>query len=131
MILLDTHAWIWLSSDPTRLGPQVREAPPGSLALSTISAWEVATKAAQQKLTLDRPVVEWVSAAHRNHEIRSEAVSLSIAVRAGSLGAEGFHGDPADRIIVATALILGCPLATVDDKIRAWADERNVLPIVW
>jgi PIN domain nuclease of toxin-antitoxin system len=37
-------------------------------------------------------------------------------MRAGGLGVEGFHGDPADRVIAATALLLRCPLATLDDK---------------
>jgi predicted nucleic acid-binding protein len=53
------------------------------------------------------------------------------SMRVGGLGVEGFHGDPADRIIVATALLLRCRLATLDEKIRDWAATRSDLAIVW
>ena len=129
MIVLDTHTWIWLVSEPQRLNNAVVAA--DAKVVSSISAWEVATKATQNKLVLDRPILDWVVAAHSEHDIRSEPISMQIAVRAGILGGEGFHGDPADRIIVATALLLRCPLATKDDKIRDWATGRNDLSIVW
>ena len=129
MIVLDTHTWIWLVSEPQRLSKAVIAA--DAKVLSSISAWEVATKVTQNKLILDRPVLDWVVAAHAEHDVRSEPISMQIAIRAGILGAEGFHGDPADRIIVATALLLRCPLATTDEKIRNWAAGRNDLSIVW
>ena len=129
MIVLDTHTWIWLVSEPQRLNNAVVAA--DAKVVSSISAWEVATKATQNKLVLDRPILDWVVAAHAEHDIRSEPISMQIAIRAGILGAEGFHGDPADRIIVATALLLRCPIATKDDKIRDWAIGRNDLSIVW
>ena len=131
MIVLDTHTWLWLVSEPKRVGPKVRNAGVGSLVLSAISAWEVATKVAQGRLSLDRPTVDWIVAAHDDQEIRSEPVSLPIAIRAGGLGAEGFHGDQADRIIVATAMMLRCPLASKDVKIREWASSRRDLAITW
>ena len=129
MIVLDTHTWIWLASEPQRLSEAVISA--DAKVLSPISAWEVATKVTQNKLTLDRPILDWVVAAHTQHDIRSEPISMQIAVRAGILGAEGFQGDPADRIIVATALLLRCPLATIDEKIRDWAAGRADISIVW
>ena len=129
MIVLDTHTWIWLVSEPERLNKVVIAT--DAKVVSSISAWEVATKASQQKLFLDRPILDWVVAAHTEPQIRSEPISMQIAVRAGTLGAEGFHGDPADRIIVATALFLRCPLATMDEKIRDWAKGRTDLSIVW
>ena len=135
MILLDTHAWIWLASEPDRVGPLVgaalRSTDERSLGASAISGWEIATKVAQGKLGLDRPIGDWVGGTLQQFRIVSEPVSMPIAVRAGGLGVEGFHGDPADRIIVATALLLRCPLATLDDKIRDWAATRSDLAIVW
>jgi PIN domain nuclease of toxin-antitoxin system len=135
VILLDTHAWLWLASEPSRIGPLVIAASQSSaersLGVSAISGWEVSTKVSQGKLGLDRPVVDWISATESQFRLVHEPISMPVAIRAGSLGAEGFHGDPADRIIVATALLLRCPLATVDDKIRDWASSRSDLTIVW
>ena len=129
MIVLDTHTWIWLVPEPQRLNNAVVAA--DAKVVSSISAWEVATKATQNKLALDRPILDWFLAAHSEHDIRSEPISMQIAIRAGILGAEGFPGDPADRIIVATALLLRCPLATKDDRIRQWATGRKDLSVVW
>jgi PIN domain nuclease of toxin-antitoxin system len=139
LIVLDTHAWIWLASEPNRLGNALAAARSGKgqaedaavFVVSAISAWEVATKVAQGKLELDRPTTEWISATGQEHPVRFEPVSMPMAVRAGGLGLEGFHGDPADRMIVATALLLRCPLATIDEKIREWASTRTDLVIVW
>ena len=135
MILLDTHAWLWLASEPNRLGPVVSAASQSlaerSLGVSTISGWEVSAKVSQGKLGLDRPVVDWISATESQIRLVHEPISMSVAMCAGSLGAEDFHGDAADRIIVATALILRCALATADDKIRDWASKRTDLTIVW
>jgi PIN domain nuclease of toxin-antitoxin system len=135
MILLDTHVWLWMASEPNRLGPAVsaatRAVADRAFGVSTISGWEVAKKVSQGKLSLDRPLVDWISATQNEYRLVHEQISMPIAMRAGALGAEGFHGDPADRIIVATALILRCALATIDDKIREWASNRADLSIVW
>ena len=131
MILLDTHVWVWVASEPKRVGPKVRRAIEGSLAISSISAWEIATKVTNGKLSLDRPVAEWIKAAVEQSAITAEPVSLAIAGRAGELGREGFHGDPADRIIVATAQTFGWALATKDSVIRTWASKRTDIEVVW
>ena len=74
MTVLDTHTWVWLVSEPQRLSKTVIAA--DTKVLSSISAWEVATKATQNKLVLDRPVLDWVVAAHAAHDIRSEPISM-------------------------------------------------------
>lgn len=135
MILLDTHAWLWLASEPTRLGPKAtaaaRRSNEGNLGVSVVSGWEVATKVSAGKLSLDRPVVDWVGDVQQEFSITHESISMAIALRAGTLGRDGFHGDRADRIIVATSLILRCPLATLDGRIREWAETRNDLSVTW
>ncbi|MCL4757838.1 MAG: type II toxin-antitoxin system VapC family toxin [Rhodocyclaceae bacterium] len=120
-LLLDTHAWIWWLLGQSELSVREREAldalaaagtPP---ALSAISLWEAQMLAAKERLTLDTPLSLWLPVA-------AEAVTLlpldvSVVVALDRLPA-GFHGDPADRIIVATARAHGLPLLTRDGNIR-------------
>ena len=127
MIVLDTHAWIWFRSDPDRLSPAARAAIDGERAmLATISCWELATLVRLGRIALDRDARAWVSHG-LDAEPRVTAVPLDpeVAVAAGRLG-ETFPGDPADRIIYATALSLGCQLVTKDRRLRAFAPDRTL-----
>lgn len=133
MILFDTHAWLWWHSDPTRISADTAhriEAASGWL-VSPITFWEISTKAAKGKLTLSLPTAEWVAASMSDTRCALAPLSAQASVRAGQLGLEGFHGDPADRLIVATALELGVPLVTADDLIREWAVTNRALNILW
>ena len=71
------------------------------------------------------PLDQWFAAVHSLPEIRVESVSVEIAVRAGGL-AEPMHGDPADRLIVATSAALGVPLVTGDKKIQAYRGVKTM-----
>lgn len=127
MIVLDTHAWIWLRSDPDRLPSAARRAIDRERAmLATISCWELATLVRLGRLALDRDATAWVSNA-LTAEPPVEAVSLGrdVAVAAGELG-EPFPGDPADRIIYATARSLGCRLVTKDRRLRDFAPDDTI-----
>ncbi len=128
MILLDTHAWIWWVSAPEHLSSRASEAIDAavSIGVSPISAWEIATKAARGRLELDRPVDVWVTQALARPRVEVVALSPAIAVSAGLLGGAGFHGDPADRILVASARSQRCPLVTKDTRIRAWPDVETL-----
>ena len=57
-------------------------------------------------------------------------VDDEIAIRSAELGAEGFHPDPADRIITATAILGGYGLATVDTRITEWAARSRLLTLL-
>lgn len=122
MTLLDTHVLIWLDSADPRLGVEAREAieeahQAGELAVSAISFWETAMLIEKGRLNLDLPVHAWrqdlLSAG-----LREIAVDGGIGVTAATL--EGFHGDPADRMITSTALLRGDRLLTADQKILDW-----------
>lgn len=128
MIVLDTHALIWLADDPDRLGPAARQAiaEDGELALSTISAYEIAYLALRRRIELDRPVGVWVRDALRAHGVRALAPSVGVVLRAGSLPAR-FPGDPADRIIYATAREDDARLVSRDTKIAGFDPAR----VVW
>ena len=71
------------------------------------------------------PLDQWLADMHSLHEIKVEAVSAEIAVLAGGL-AEPMHGDPADRLIVATTSTLDVPLVTGDKKLRAYRGIKTI-----
>ncbi len=118
MIVLDTHAWIWLASDPGRLGRRARRLlrTDRSRGLAAISCWELAMLAARGRIELDRDPVAWMDDALRAEHIELLPLTPAVAVASAQLGE--FRGDPADRLIVATALTHGAVLVTRDEAIR-------------
>jgi len=131
MILLDTHAWVWWVADPSRLPAPARDAIQESLDggapahVSTISTWEVAMLVARGRLELTTSVDDWVAHAEAAPEIAFVPVDNRIAIRAVQL--EDFaHRDPADRLIVATALGMGATLVTADARLRAYAPLATI-----
>ena len=121
MILLDTQVLIWLSVDERRLGRRANEVidrarDANDLAVSAITFWEVAMLQVKNRLTLLADANAW-----RSDLLEQGLVEIPIdgatAVRAGLL--DDMHGDPADRLIVATALA-GHQLVTADQRILDW-----------
>ena len=121
MILLDTHVIIWLRSDNRRLGLQTRREVEHALqennaAASAISFWEVGMLIRKGRLDLRLDVGAW-----RQDLLDQGLVEIPvdgrIAARAGLL--PNMHGDPADRLVVATALE-DHQLVTADRRILEW-----------
>jgi PIN domain nuclease of toxin-antitoxin system len=127
MILLDTAAWIWRASDPERLSPRARRAidQADGVLVSAISVWEVAMLVAKRRIQLDRPVERWVDIALALPGIQLSPLEPAIAVRSTKLPGE-LHPDPADRIIVATALENSVPILTPDERIRSYPHVQTV-----
>ena len=119
MILLDTHAWIWWAADSPRLSKKAAKAidSADALAVSAISCWEVAMLAAKGRLVLDRDPEAWLDLALKLPRIQLLALSPRIAVRSTRLAGSSIT-DPADCIIVATALEHGCTIVSKDGRIR-------------
>lgn len=122
LTVLDTHVWIWVvEGDRTALSePAIeaieRAAKGGAVRVSAISVWEVAMLEAKGRISLSRPVDDWVHAALHAPGVRLLALSPEIAI--GSTRLPGApHGDPADRILMASARHLGGQLATCDGEI--------------
>lgn len=119
MIVLDTHIWIWwVDQNPRlteRLQELIRNYQGTGLGVSVFSCWEVAKLVEKNRLQLTCSVEEWLNTALAYPGIQLLDLTLPIVIQSTQL--EGFHNDPADQIIVATAKIHDCPLLTVDSKI--------------
>lgn len=126
MIVLDTATWIWRASDPNRLPRSARRAIDRAerALVSAISVWEVAMLVAKRRIQLDRAVEQWVAIALALPGIELAPLEPAIAVRSTRLPG-GFHPDPADRIIVATALENAAPILTPDDRIRSYPHVQS------
>ncbi len=122
MLLLDTHVLVWLDEGNPRLGNSalqtiIESLSAGQLGVATISFWEVAMLIEKQRLTLQAELDVWRSELLQTGLLEIPLLG-STALRAGQL--KMFHGDPADRMIVATAIENGATLMTADEKILSW-----------
>lgn len=122
MIVLDTHVWVWWVASPERLSTPARDrinkaAEELQIHISTISSWEITMLVKKGRLELTMDVEEWVAKSEALPFFRFVPMDNRIAILSNQLP-EGFHDDPADRIITATTLILGATLITRDQKIR-------------
>ena len=130
MILVDTHAWIWLLGNEPRLGSQAREriefaVAREAMAISAITPWEVALLVSKGRLSLGASLDTWMTEAVALDGTVVLPIEPSIAVQSVSLPGT-FHADPADRFIVATAREHDIPVVTVDRAILAYAAEGHV-----
>ena len=125
MIVLDTHVLIWWVAGSKKIPTVTKQlldaeaSSAGEVHVSTISAWEIAmlVRAGRLELTLD--VSDWIAKCEAAPFIRFVPVDNRIALR--SLELPSFpHWDPADRIIVATALTLGASLVTSDTRLGSY-----------
>ena len=120
MIVLDTHIWVWWVHSDEHLNKQqtdwLQENEEHGLGVSIISCWEVAKLVEYNRLTLPCPVAEWLDQALGYPGVSLLELTPRIVVDSTRLP-NGFHKDPADQLIVATARILDCPLLTTDAKI--------------
>lgn len=128
MIVLDTHAWLWWVSDPSRLSRaahrRIRAAT--QIGISAISCLEVATAVTKGRITLDRAVLDWLEQALSLPKVELIPLTPLIAVKATQLGND-FPGDPADRVIAATSIVESAPLVTKDSRVHA----SGAVAVIW
>lgn len=131
MLLLDTHVLVWLAAGDDHLGPRAKRAidrafaPAGSsVAVSAFSYWEIETLISRKRLRGLRSA----------DALRDEAAKLGLVeievdsdIAIGAARLRGFHGDPADRIIVATAQTHRATLVTADETLLDWGSSLRTL----
>ena len=119
---MDTHVWLWWLLGSERLARRERQAldrlaSRAELCLAAVSLWEAQMLYARGRLVLDRPFDVWIREAAAAAVIEIAPLDVEIVIALNGLPAS-FHGDPADRLIVATARAHRIPLATYDRVIR-------------
>jgi PIN domain nuclease of toxin-antitoxin system len=127
-VLLDTHVVHWWSAEPQRVSARAREAldEADELAIAAISWFELAWLARHERIVVNIPIRSWLLGLAA--QLRTIAVTPAVADSAVALPSS-FPGDPADRLIYATAIEYDLPLVTKDRAIRDHAHPRSVA--VW
>jgi PIN domain nuclease of toxin-antitoxin system len=123
VILLDTHALIWLTEGQPELGDTARYLADEALAnddlgISAITFWEIAMLHQRGRIQLVQPVEAWRRTLV-DRGLREWPLTGEVGIAAAAL--VDFHPDPADRFITATALLHGATLVTADDRILTWS----------
>lgn len=124
-LLLDSHVLHWWSAEPGRLSATARGAirDAGELAVASITWFELAWLASHERIIVSIPVRSWLEGLAE--QVRSVPATPAVAATATGLPAS-FPGDPADRLIYATAIEKGWQLVTKDDKLRAHRHPRKI-----
>jgi PIN domain nuclease of toxin-antitoxin system len=127
-VLLDTHVIHWWSAEPEKLARDARKQieAADNLCVADISWFELAWLARQERIVVSIPVGSWLRGL--SEHVRTVAVSPDIAATAAALPST-FPGDPADRLIYATAVENGWRLITKDGRLRGYRHSRDV--VVW
>ena len=130
MIVLDTQVLLFDALDPRRLSRRARSAldegmEAGALACSDISLWEIALLAAKRRIDPGPDIAAFIESALQLRSVRVLPITAAIATLAQS---DAFsHGDPADRLIGATALQHRASLVSADERLR----RVRELEVIW
>ncbi|MBX3000491.1 MAG: type II toxin-antitoxin system VapC family toxin [Caldilineaceae bacterium] len=122
-IVLDTAALIYWTLDPLKLSAPAADAiaKATEISISAISVWEIGLKTKQGKLELPLSLYGYIDRLKRLERMEIEDVTLEVWLE--NLALDWSHRDPADRTIVATAVLAGCPLISSDHTIRSFYQQ--------
>ena len=129
-MLLDTHIALWLDTGDLSLRPPTRDAidahwkQGGTIYLSAVTVWEIAMLVDKGRVALDHSVEAWTGRFLDQPGVEAAPLSLGAAMR-GYRFPELEHSDPADRLLIAAAIDLGCPLVTYDSRIRRFGERHG------
>ena len=123
-VLLDTHAFLWATTDDERLSAFARDLiadPEHEVVFSVVSAFEIAVKVAHGRLELPDDPGTYLTTRIAAFGLAMLSITLDHAVEAGALPA--IHGDQWDRLLIAQARVEAIPILTVDTQIRRYDVE--------
>jgi PIN domain nuclease of toxin-antitoxin system len=129
-LVLDTHVWLWAMIGDMSLTLNFRKAFEHALKMhhvliSPISVWEIGMLVAKDRLQIDMDSQEWIDQALDVPGIKLSAITPRIAIQSTRLPGT-IHGDPADRILVATAHEENAVLVTCDGKLLEYGKDKYV-----
>jgi len=131
-LLLDTHVWLWLALGiPGRLRAETtahieQTATERAIGVSIVSVWEIGLLEAARRLRLPMTAEEWVAHGLRRFDLRLIGLDQPRIVLDSCRLPGGFHADPADRLLVATARAENAVLVTRDKKILDYGRAGHV-----
>lgn len=130
-LVLDTHIWIWLLNgekifNKIFLDEIKKRTNQGTIYLAAISLWEVSMLVEKRKIELEIDCLDWINQSLEGGEFKILALSPEVAVQSCRLG-ENIHGDPADRMIIASASASNAVLITHDRKILQYGESATLL----
>lgn len=133
MILLDTHVVLWWQAGGQRLSTAAERAiaRAGTILISPITCWEITALVVKGRIALDREIYHWIADLLDGERIEEAPLSPQAAVGAGLLASPDFPGDPADRLLYATARQFMVPFVTKDARLRDHARSAKDVRVVW
>ncbi|WP_419923635.1 type II toxin-antitoxin system VapC family toxin [Candidatus Poriferisocius sp.] len=135
-MILDTNALLWsVIGDTSKVSREVQaeidaRVSTGDAAVSAITFWEMRHARRKSNPAVALPPIAGLRQDLLRSGLREIPLTGDILINGIELSDSGFHDDPMDQMIVATALSANLPLATADHRIRAWADQTGRLEIV-
>ncbi len=126
--LLDTHVWLWMDERPEELGPACRKVLENTdveILVSSISVLEIGQLLFVEKLGLRTALDAWMKRSLAELQMSALDMTPAIAARAYTIPGT-FHRDPADRILVSTAIEYGLTLVTADRRILDYAHVQSI-----
>jgi PIN domain nuclease of toxin-antitoxin system len=129
-ILLDTHVWLWVMSGHSRISREFvrtyeRDIKLNRVFVSPMSIWETGMLVQKGRIELETDTLEWVNTALEASGIRLCPITPRIAIQSSRLPGD-VHGDPVDRLLIATAFDENLVLITCDQKILEYSSENLI-----
>ncbi len=126
-LLLDTHVWIWIAGGNPIITPPTRKAIQNAkqrehLLISPISVWEISMLVERKRIVLDMEMTDWLKQWVELPGILISEISFEVAILSNRLPGL-IHGDPADRILIASAYEEDAVLVTADEKILQYGEN--------
>jgi PIN domain nuclease of toxin-antitoxin system len=136
VVVLDTHSWLWWTDAKKPLSRAGRRAVDraATLLVPAVCLWELAGLVERGRIRLDREPLSWMKRALSEERVELAALTPEVAVAAAGLGKEGFHGDPTDRLIYATARAFDATLVSADRGMQTFEralPARRTRHLVW